>query len=117
MPYMTNIQSVTDGISLSVSKSKLVYSSFICVDNKLTIICLLTQQQSATVFVRNKHVILLIQQVLHLWGQKSKANGAYDKISHFACNFAKCSPIWKKFFHQHNEWQICNEVTYHNFNA
>jgi len=42
MPYMTSSQSVTDGISLSVSKSKLVYSSLIFVDNKLTLICLLT---------------------------------------------------------------------------
>jgi len=45
MPYMTSRQSVTDGISLSVSKSKLVYSSLvfcIFVDNKLTLICLFT---------------------------------------------------------------------------
>ena len=26
MPYMINSQSVTDGVSLSVSKSKLIYS-------------------------------------------------------------------------------------------
>ena len=24
-----------------------------------------------------------------------KANGAYDTINHFACNFAKCSRIFK----------------------
>jgi len=36
MPYMFSSQSHTDGISLSVSKSKLVYSSLIFVDNKLT---------------------------------------------------------------------------------
>ena len=24
-----------------------------------------------------------------------KVNGAYDTINHFACNFAKCSPILK----------------------
>jgi len=35
-------QSVSDGISLSVSKSKLVYSSLIFVDNTLTLVCLLT---------------------------------------------------------------------------
>ena len=34
--------SVTDGVSLSVSKSKLVYSSLMFVENKLTLICLLT---------------------------------------------------------------------------
>jgi len=34
MPYMISSQSVTDGISLSVSKLKLVYKSLIFVDNK-----------------------------------------------------------------------------------
>jgi len=34
MPYMISSQSVTDGISLLVSKSKLVYSSLIFVDKK-----------------------------------------------------------------------------------
>ena len=38
MPYMISNQSVTDGVSLSVSKSKLVYSSFIIVDYGLTLI-------------------------------------------------------------------------------
>ena len=33
MPYMISSQSVTDGLSLSVSKSKLVYSSLIFLDN------------------------------------------------------------------------------------
>jgi len=33
MPYMISSQSVTDGVSLSVSKSKLVYSSLIFLDN------------------------------------------------------------------------------------
>ena len=42
MPYMISSWSVTDGISLSVNKSKLVYSSLMFVDNKLTLICLLT---------------------------------------------------------------------------
>jgi len=31
--YMISSQSVTDGVSLSVSKSKLVYSSLIFLDN------------------------------------------------------------------------------------
>ena len=35
MLYVISSQSVTDGIHLSVSKSKLVYSSLIFVDNKL----------------------------------------------------------------------------------
>jgi len=39
---MISSRSVTDGVSLSVSKSKLVYSSLTLVDNKLTLICLLT---------------------------------------------------------------------------
>ena len=42
---MISSRSVTDGVSLSVIKSKLVYSSVqfaIFVDNKLTVICVLT---------------------------------------------------------------------------
>ena len=39
---MINRQSVTNGVTLAVSKSKLVYHSFVFVDNKLT-------QQSVTV--------------------------------------------------------------------
>ena len=35
MLHMISSQSVTDGVSLSVSKSQVVYSSFIFVDNKL----------------------------------------------------------------------------------
>ena len=42
MPYMISSWSVTDGISLSFIKSKLVCSSLIFVENKLTLICLLT---------------------------------------------------------------------------
>jgi len=41
MPYMISSRSVTDGVSLLVIKSKLVYSSLIFVDDKLTLICLL----------------------------------------------------------------------------
>jgi len=47
---MISSRSVADGVSLSVSKSKLVYSSLIFVDNKLTLICLLTQQRLVTVY-------------------------------------------------------------------
>jgi len=36
MPYMISSRSVTDGVSLSVNKSKLVYNSLVFVDNKLT---------------------------------------------------------------------------------
>jgi len=39
--------------------------------------------------------VLLIQL------QKSQANGAYNTVNHFACNFAKC---FKFFFHQQIEW-------------
>ena len=42
MVDMISSRSVTDGKSLSVSKSKLVYGSLIFVDDKLTSVCLLT---------------------------------------------------------------------------
>jgi len=63
MPYMISSWSVVDGVSLPVSKVKLVYISLIFVDNKLALICLLT---SATVSVYNRQVILLIWRILHL---------------------------------------------------
>ena len=56
MPYMTSIQSVTGGISLSVSQNWSIAVWYFD-DNELTFICLLTQQQSVTVSVRNKQVI------------------------------------------------------------
>ena len=46
---MISSQSITDGINLSVSKSKLVYCSLIFVDNKVELICLLTKQQLVAV--------------------------------------------------------------------
>jgi len=49
MLYMISSLSVTDGVSLLVIKSKLVYISMIFVDNKHTLIFLLIQQQLATV--------------------------------------------------------------------
>jgi len=59
---MISNRSVTDGVSLS----KLVYCSLIIfVDNKLTLMCLLTQQPLVTVSVRHTQVILLIWRVLH----------------------------------------------------
>ena len=66
MPYMISSRSVTDGVSLSVSKSKLVYSSLIFVDNELTRICLLTQQRLVTVSIRNTQVIQLVWRDQHL---------------------------------------------------
>ena len=60
--YMISSWSVTDCISLSVIKSKLVYSSLI---NKLTPIYLLTQQQLVTVYVCHTQIVLLIWRVLH----------------------------------------------------
>jgi len=66
MPYMISSRSVTDGVNLSVSKSKLVYSSLIFVDNKLTLICLLTQHRLVTVSVHNTQVIQLIRRDRHL---------------------------------------------------
>ena len=40
MPYIISSCSVTDGVSLSVSKTELVYSSLIFGVSKLTLICL-----------------------------------------------------------------------------
>jgi len=58
---MISSRSVTDGVSLSVSKSKLVYNSLIFVlDNILTLIRLLTQQRLLTVSLRNTQIIQLI---------------------------------------------------------
>ena len=114
-------QSVSYWRSQSVIKSKLVKSSYIFLDNKLTLIlwdycgtCLLTQQQSPTVFVLYTQVILLAWRVLHLWGQTSKANWVYDAINHFASNVAKCSPILKIL--SPANW-ISNVVTHRNLNA
>jgi len=66
MPYMISSQSVTDGVSLSVIESKLVYNSMVFVDNKLPLICLLIQQQLSTVSVHYTQVILHTWRVLHL---------------------------------------------------
>jgi len=48
---------VSEGVSLPVSKTKLVYSSIFIeiIDNILTLICLLTQQQIVIVSVSNTH--------------------------------------------------------------
>jgi len=62
--YMTSSWPVTDGVSLSLSKSKLVYSSFIFVDIKLTHLPII--RQLVTLSVRITQVILLVWQVLHL---------------------------------------------------
>jgi len=64
-PLMVSVGAY-NSIPLSVSKSKMVYSSLISVDNKLTLICLSTRQQSVTVSVRHAQVILLIWRVLSL---------------------------------------------------
>jgi len=39
--------------------------------------------------------LLLMWQVTHHRGQICKAKGAYDTIYHFACSFAKYSPVLK----------------------
>jgi len=65
MLYTISYRSVTDGVGVSVSKSKLVYSSLLFVDSKLTLICLLTQQRFVTVSVRNTQVIQLILRDQH----------------------------------------------------
>jgi len=59
MPHMIRSQPVTDSASLSVIKSKLVYSSLIFVDYKLTLTCLVTQQQ-----YRNSFCLLYISHKL-----------------------------------------------------
>ena len=66
MPYMISSRSGTDGVSLSVIKSKPVYSSLIFVDSKVTLIYVLTKQQLVTVCVSPTQVILLIWRVLYL---------------------------------------------------
>jgi len=66
MPYMMAVGQLLMESVCQLSKSKLVYSSLIFVDNKLTLICLSTKQQLATVSVRYTQVILLIWRVLHL---------------------------------------------------
>jgi len=63
---MISSRSVTDGVSLSISKSKLVYNSLIFVDNKLTLNRLLTLQRLVTVSVRNTQVIQLICRDQHI---------------------------------------------------
>ena len=76
---------------VSVSTSKLIYSSLIFLDNKLTLIWLLLLLWLSDSSVHNTQVILLIWPVLHLWW----LNATCDTVSHFACNFAKCSLILK----------------------
>ena len=44
----------------------------------------------------------------------SKANGAYDMINHFACNFAKYLPILKILSPAN---KICSEVSHPNLKA
>jgi len=66
MPYVISSWSVADGVSLSVSKSKLVYSSLIFVDNKLTLICLYHNNNISNSFVHITQIIVLIWRVLHL---------------------------------------------------
>jgi len=112
MPYMISSRSVTNGVSLSVIKSKLVYKSMIFVENKLTSICLLIRQQLATRYFTYQVSSACLRTNI-------KASGACDIINHFAWKFAKCSPIFKilSLFHQQIKWYICNEVTHHNLYA
>jgi len=62
---MISSRSVTDGVSLSDSKSKLVYSSLIFGDNKLTLICINITTISKS-FCPLYTSYLLIWRVLHL---------------------------------------------------
>ena len=97
--HIISSRSVTDGVSLSASKLKLVYSRLIFVDNKLTLMCML---QSVKVSLRYAQVILLIWRVLHLRGQKSKENRRMTRST----NLPVTSPnvcLFQKFFHQQIE--------------
>jgi len=96
--YMISSRSVTDGVSLSVSMSKLVCGISISVDNRVKRICLLTLRQLETFSVRHAQVVLLMCQILHLWGKKRQANGAHGTINHFVRNFTKYSSILKNSF-------------------
>ena len=97
--HVGNAYSLTSHDNLDLletfSKSKLVDSSLIFLDNRLMLICLLTWQWLVTVSVHNTQIIQLIWRDQHLWGKKCKVNGVHETISHFACNFAKYSPILK----------------------
>jgi len=112
---MISSWSVTDGVGLSVSKSKLVYSSFIFVDNKLSHLPI-TRQQLVLLSVRNTQVILLIWPVLHLSGQKCKTNGALTQSTILSVTLPEYLPILK-ILSLANCVIICNEVTYPNRNA
>ena len=66
MSYMISSRSLADRVSLSLMKSKLVYSKLFYLSGEFCVF-------------EDKYM--------------SKANGVYDTIIHFACNFDKCSPI------------------------
>jgi len=74
------------GIRLSVRKSKLVYSSLIFLDNKLTLICLSTQQQLITVYVRHTQVIYLSGDFCIFEDKSARQMGRVTQS-------ATCSPI------------------------
>ena len=110
MLYMISSRSVTDGVSLSVSKSKLVYSSLIFVDNNLTSICLLTQQQLVTVSV----FLSVIHKIFYLYGEfcifKDKVWGEWSLWQQ-----STILPVTAPNFHRLKNTSklsdlICNEV-------
>jgi len=90
MPYMISSRSVANSVSLSVSKSKLVYSSLISVDNKVKWICLLSQQQLVQ-FLSVIHSTYLASSAC----LRNKREWAHETVNHFVRNFAKSSPILK----------------------
>ena len=67
--YMISSRSVTDGVSLSVIKSKLVYNSMIFVDNKPTLICLLiysNEQQFLSFYLSGEFCIFEDKRLMQI---------------------------------------------------
>ena len=87
---MINRQSVTNGVTLAVSKSKLVYHSFVFVDNKLT-------QQSVTVsqFLSALCKLCYLSGEFCIFEDKSVRRMGHTTINHFDCNFDKSLLISK----------------------
>jgi len=116
MPYISSNWSVTDGVSLSVIKSKLVYSSLIFVDNKLT---LLLSINIAT--ISNSFCPLYTCYFTYLVSSASlrtnvKGDWGVWHNQPFCLQLCQMFTNFKIFFtSKYND--ICNEVAHHSLNA
>jgi len=102
MPYMIGSRSVADGVSLSVSKSKLVYRSLISVDNKVKRICLLTQQQLVQ-FLSVIHKLFYLSGEFCIFEEKSARRMKSMKQSTILLATLRNLHQLKKIFYQQNE--------------